>query len=306
LAEVAVAANDGEGALDALARALEAGSTRGLVVLDGLAAAPDALASDRDALSRLAGMCERSGDVSRAALLQERLSKDKAKDKARRGSPERARAEAERARRAMSAAGPVSPLAGDLRLRVSSLASERRPRPELRLAAYTGDPAALHGFALAALEGGGVGEARALFERALASGPGKREEAAIQNDLAVALSALGDGARARATLARAAQRDPGLGPAQENLGALALSQRDAVGAEPALARAVALEPGRWQARLLHARALAALGRAQEALAEAEGVLEVEHGRSDALELVASLRGNGEIAPAHARELLPAP
>ena len=299
LAEVAVAANDGEGALEALARALAAGSARGLAVLDDLAARPDALASDRDALGRLAGLCERSGDVSRALFLRERLGKDKA----RHGSPERARADA---RRAMPPAGPASPLAGGLRLRASALASESGPRLELRLAAYTGDPAALHALGLAALGEGRAGEARALFERALASRAMEREEAGLENDLAVALSALGDGASARAALARAADRDPGLGSAQENLGALSLSQLDPAGAEHALARAVALEPGRWQARLLHAQALAALGRSQEALTEAEGVLEAERGQRDALGLVAILRGNGGIAPARGRELLPPP
>jgi len=75
----------------------------------------------------------------------------------------------------------------------------------------------------------------------------------------------------------------------ENAGAVALAAGDAAGAEALLARAVAAEPARWQARLLRAQALGRLGRDAEALAEAEHVLDLERGQADALQLVMGLR-----------------
>ncbi|MFL5273746.1 MAG: tetratricopeptide repeat protein, partial [Anaeromyxobacteraceae bacterium] len=72
-------------------------------------------------------------------------------------------------------------------------------------------------------------------------------------------------------------------------GALALASGDAAGAERFLAAAVALEPARWQARLLRAEALADAGRPAEALAEASRVLDLERGQADALQLAVGLR-----------------
>lgn len=83
----------------------------------------------------------------------------------------------------------------------------------------------------------------------------------------------------------------------ENSGAAALAAGDPRRAEELLARAVAAEPARWRPRLLHARALAALGRSEEALAEAERVLELRRGQADALQLAVGLRqAAGEAAP----------
>jgi tetratricopeptide (TPR) repeat protein len=75
----------------------------------------------------------------------------------------------------------------------------------------------------------------------------------------------------------------------ENAGAAALAAGEGAGAEALLARAVTAEPARWQARLLRALALGRLGRDAEALAEAERVLDLERGQTDALQLVMGLR-----------------
>lgn len=75
----------------------------------------------------------------------------------------------------------------------------------------------------------------------------------------------------------------------ENAGAEALGAGDLQAAERLLERAEAEAPRWWRPRLLRARALAALGRPQEALAEAERVLDLERGQSDALQLAVGLR-----------------
>jgi len=290
LADVALEAGDAEGAVAVLARALDAGSPEALVALDRLAATAAALAIAPDALERLAELCERTGDVEKALALRERLAREAPHATA----AARARTEIARARRAMAPIGEPPPVPGGVPLRATPAANPARP--EVRLAAFRGDAPALHALGRAALEAGRASEARLLLERA-ATGAGGQGEllAAAENDLAVALFALGDAAGARAALERAA--DQGTVPvAAENLGAVTLALGDAGAAEPALARAVASEPARWQARLLHAEALVALGRARDALAEAERVLDLERGQPDALQLVVGLRARAAGEP----------
>jgi tetratricopeptide (TPR) repeat protein len=283
LAEVALEAGDAEGAVGAVGSALEAGSPQGLVALDRLAAAPEALAAAPDALERLAELCDRTGDVGRALALRERL----AREAPRAPAAVRARTEAARARRAMAPVGEPPRLPGGGALRAAPTPDAAWGDP--RIAAFAGEAGALHALGRAALEAGRVGEARLVLERAAADpGASGALEAAVENDLAVALLALGDGAGARSALERATARG-GLPVAAENLGAVALALGDPAAAEPELERAVAQEPARWQARLLHAEALAALGRAAAALAEAERVLDLERGQGDALQLAAGLR-----------------
>ena len=218
LAEVAIAANDGEGALDALGRALAARSARGLAVLDRLAAAPEALAADRDALASLADLCERSGDLTSALALRARLA-----GQARRGSEAKPRREEPRGRGASLAARGPDGVPGDARLRASAKPAPADRRSELRLEAFAGDGSAIHALGLAALDAGRAAEARALFERALASGVSGEELAPLQNDLGVALFAVGDRVAARVEVTRAAEQDPGLAAAHDNLRALAPS-----------------------------------------------------------------------------------
>ena len=88
------------------------------------------------------------------------------------------------------------------------------------MAAFAGDGHAVHALGLASLAAGRAAEARSLFQRALAVGVAGELLAALENDLGVSLSALGDLTGARAALARAVEQDPGLAPARENLRAL--------------------------------------------------------------------------------------
>ncbi|GEJ58250.1 tetratricopeptide repeat protein [Anaeromyxobacter diazotrophicus] len=289
LAEVALGATDAEGALAALRRGLAARSAASLATLDRLAGAPERLLSfGPGALLALADLLDATGAPGRALALRERALRA-----AGAAAPPRARAELERARRLTAAAPLRAPPAAQLEGRVAPLRPSAAPEgapPAQRLAAFAGDASALGALAREALAGGRAGEARLLLERALAAGaPEGPEAAGLHDDLAAALWALGDAAGARAELERALALAPALPAALENAGLVALAARDPARAVPLLERAVAAEPGRWRARLLHARALAALGRPAEALAEAERVLAVARGQADALQLAAGLR-----------------
>lgn len=216
LAEVALAASDPEGGLDALARALAAGSARAIEVLDRLASAPDALALEGSALVRLADLCDRSGDPGRALALRARLARESARvgldSPRRKGSPRQP---------PRPPAGEPPPAAPGPVLRASAPPPAAGRRPELRLAAFAGDGQAAHALGLAALAAGRAAEAKALFRRALAEGVAGEQVAAVENDLGVSLSALGDLAGARVALASALEQDPDLAAARENARALA-------------------------------------------------------------------------------------
>jgi tetratricopeptide (TPR) repeat protein len=292
LAEVALAAGDGDGAAAALGTALAAGSVRAASLVQELAAAPWDRPLDAAVAARLGDLAERMGALGQALALRER-----ALAAAPPGALPEVRAAVAAARRALAAEGPPTPLLGGAALRRAA----RAPAPEdvvalrAHLAAAPGDPAPLHALGLAALDAGSAGEARLLLERA-AEGAEGPERAAAEVDLAVALHALGLADAAREACARAAAREPALEAAHEDEGALALALGDARAAEAALAQALALEPWRWEARLLRARALAALDREPEALTEAERVLDVVRGQADALQLAVELRERLAAAP----------
>jgi tetratricopeptide (TPR) repeat protein len=75
LAEVALLAPDAEGALGALERALAAGSTQAVAILDRLGAAPERLGWERAPLLRLAELCQLSGDAVAAEALRARAAR---------------------------------------------------------------------------------------------------------------------------------------------------------------------------------------------------------------------------------------
>jgi tetratricopeptide (TPR) repeat protein len=276
LAEVALRIGDVEGALAAAARALDAGSARALALLDGLTARPEKL--EPAARGRVAEMGERSGAPPSLAPAAAAAGVAPAPSRQRRGPGERADSDPLALR--PSGAAPWPP-------------GERAPA-DVRLGAWNGDAAALHALGLARLVAGDAAGTRALLERAGAAAPA---DAAIANDLGAARAAAGDLPGARAALeTAAAAADPPLPGAHENLAAVALAQGDAARAEDTASRAVLLEPGRWEPRLLRARALAALGRVHEALAEAERVIDLAAGKGDALALVEALRGRLACGP----------
>jgi tetratricopeptide (TPR) repeat protein len=288
LAEAALGATDAEGALAALERGLAARSAAALTTLDRLAASPERLSFGAPALLGLAELLDATGAPARAATVRERALRLAPAGPA----AARARSELERTRRLLEAAplrvaavavidGAAAPL---------QPAAAPPPTPAPRLGAFAGERAALRELARAALDGGRAGEARLLLDRALLAGPSAApEEADLRVDLAAALWALGDPDGARAELGRALALAPDHAAALEDAGLVALATRGAEEAEPLLARASAAEPGRWRPRLLHARALAALGRPAEALAEAERVLQLARGQADALQLATGLR-----------------
>ena len=80
----------------------------------------------------------------------------------------------------------------------------------------------------------------------------------------------------------AAQLDPDFAPAFINLGALATRYRDYAAAEQAFARALQLDPARWESHLGRAWALEGLRRPGEARAEYEKVLAIAPRQDDAL------------------------
>jgi len=295
LAQAALGATDAEGALAALRRGLGARSAAALVTLDRLASAPERLSFGVAALLELADLLDATGTPARGLAVRERALRLAPADPA----VVRTRAELERTRRLVAAAPPhVAPAAvidgvvAPLRCCDPAPASPLAPR----LAAFAGDAAALHALARVALGEGRAGEARLLLDRALDGGAAAQDEPAMRNDRAAASWALGDVAEARTDLGRALALAPELAATLENAGLLAIATQRAGEAEPLLARAVAAEPGRWRARLLHARALAALGRPAEALAEAERVLELARGQSDALQLAVGLRESVPSSP----------
>jgi tetratricopeptide (TPR) repeat protein len=263
LAEVALRVHDPEGALAAVARALDAGSARALAILDRLAEAPEQLSGA--ARGRLTETVERVGGVHEPTAILGSSSPARGGRAGERG------ANPEIPPLCTSAAPPWAPADA--------------PPVAVRLGAWAGSADALHAMGLARLAAGHPLEARVLLERAARAAPG---DPALANDLAVARAARGDVAGARSALDVAVARGPALGPAQENLAAVALAQGDAARAEEAATEAVILEPGRWQGRLLRARALAALGREHEALGEAGRVLDLAPGQADALQLATSL------------------
>jgi tetratricopeptide (TPR) repeat protein len=285
-AELALAASDGEGAAEALLEGVAAGSERALALLDALATAPAKLAWAPSALARLADAAERSGALAAALAVREALVA-----RVPRGALPEVRAAAGALRAELAPAGAPRRLAAGLALpRVGEApAAAELAATRARLAAAPGDPAALSALGLSALDRARPGEARVLLERAArASGEGPAR-AAVEVNLAAALHLLGRADEARGVAAGAAARAPALAAAHEAAGALALAAGDAAGAERFLAAAVALEPARWQARVLRAEALAQAGRAAEALAEASRVLDLERGQANALQLAIGLR-----------------
>lgn len=298
LAEVALGATDAEGALAALRRGLEARSPAALATLDRLAGAPERAGLGPAALLGLADLVEATGEPARALALRERAVRAAPPGDA---AAARARAAADAARRALAAAAPRVDPATVVEGAPAPLRLAPAPPPPAasRLLALAGDPAALRALGRGALEAGRAGEARLLLDRALAAaGAGAAVEAGLRTDLAAARWAAGDAAGARADLERALALAPESAAALESAGLSALARGDAAGAEPLLARAVAAEPGAWRPRLLRARALAALGRSAEALAEAERVLALRPGQADALQLAVGLReGRGDAGDA---------
>ncbi len=289
LADTALQAGDAVGAVSALSRALDAGAYRAARLLEILGGEAGQVEKVPEALEQLADVTERAGDPGRAAVLRERLVKVVPRD----SSAARARSALAAWRKATARAGPPARLPLGLPLRASSPAAGRLLGPavlELRVRAAQGDASALDALALLALGEGRPGEARVLLQRACASTGGVAgAPEALENDMGIALHALGDSASARAAFRRAVGRDPAFDPALENLGALALADGDAAEAERSLGRITARPRARWEARLLRASALAALRRDGEALAEAQRVLEVRPGQAQALALAATLR-----------------
>jgi tetratricopeptide (TPR) repeat protein len=280
LAETALAAADPEGAAAALDAAVAAASTRALELLDRLVRDPAPLVPSSPATLRVAALAERTGDLVGARALRARLVHASG-----------ARTE--------SAARPEPEGPGGLPLRRAG----RGPADDdalvaARLGAATDDASSLQALGVAALDAGRPADAATLLQRAVSAGA-PPQAAASGVDLAVALRAASDVEGARAAAARAAELEPTLAAAHEVLGALALARGDAVVAEAELARATGLEPARWQSMLLHALALAALGRDDEALAQADQVLDLETGQPAAVRLGFELRGKRAAAAAPA-------
>ncbi len=138
------------------------------------------------------------------------------------------------------------------------------------LAGAPEDSQALTGLAYLELKSGRTDEARAMLERALASDAGN----------ALAMSYLGlvemDARHydiARTYLENALALEPGNLTANYNLAAILFMQGDYAGAEKHYRAVLGLKPGDGEARFYLAASLEAQGRYEEALAEAEQVVQ---------------------------------
>ncbi|HYS07850.1 MAG TPA: tetratricopeptide repeat protein [Myxococcales bacterium] len=108
------------------------------------------------------------------------------------------------------------------------------------------------------------------------------KDAGIANSLGVLALRREEVAAARGWFEEATQLDADFAPAWANLGALALRYRDYALAEKVCARAVELDPARWEAHLALAWALEGLRRPREARAQYEKVLALRPQQDDAL------------------------
>ncbi len=108
------------------------------------------------------------------------------------------------------------------------------------------------------------------------------KDAGIVNSLGQLAMRREDTSAAHAFFDEATRLDANLLAPWANLGALALQYRDYLAADRAYAKAVAIEPLRWDTHLAHAWALEGLKHFQEARTEYEKVLAVRPQQEDAL------------------------
>jgi len=122
---------------------------------------------------------------------------------------------------------------------------------------------------IAARRRGGLDEAQALFERALAAEPDDAVARTQLGELAAFAGKLGD---AQESFEKALAHSPSYQPAQRNLGKVLFIEGDYAAARAALSRAADMTPGDLETRYLLGIACRYSGRAEEAIPHLEAAL----------------------------------